>query len=504
MGDSGEELSFRALTSVREVVEEDAWRTSRQTLASKQHKLHRGSFHHRSLLEEASLNQRAPPNEGKGVEIRDFVGYGSKPPTPVPQSNNSSFAPAERGETLVRGGRESVPPRTRPSSGDGASGSATDFLHARGGGGGRAAAFVTDTFLASSVVPPSREAAGFAVADDARDGVGVACSLSGARALAHDWLLRPGRGGDHDDVVVTGDTEAKGEEDYEETEVGELRKQLEALSNTLRREFELKLLPMATEGAEALSRRAARVGRLRLEAQLNESAWETRQLEEESSRLRQQIAGLQVANAGLAVRADVLAERLSALRARTSKSSAVARCLSAWRANATRCRKERARNVAAGEHARLKLTTRTFRAWKLETRRAGNLRSKKAADLKLHAVSKEIVERYEAELSATRAALDEANNQIALEKARQREMEEGMRRTLARGMSAMNMEAMQLLTETREAGSELLGYTGPSAGTRVSILTTAAVSRPGSARQRMPEECPRPMAPPRPTVPSSR
>ena len=35
------------------------------------------------------------------------------------------------------------------------------------------------------------------------------------------------------------------------------------------------------------------------------------------------------------------------------------------------------------------------------------------------------------------------------EKARQREMEEGMRRTLARGMSAMNMEAMQLLTETR-------------------------------------------------------
>ena len=85
MGDSGEELSFRALTSVREVVEEDAWRTSRQTLASKQHKLHRGSFHHRSLLEEASLNQRAPPNEGKGVEIRDFVGYGSKPPTPVPQ-----------------------------------------------------------------------------------------------------------------------------------------------------------------------------------------------------------------------------------------------------------------------------------------------------------------------------------------------------------------------------------------------------------------------------------
>ena len=79
------------------------------------------------------------------------------------------------------------------------------------------------------------------MADDARDGVGVACSLSGARALAHDWLLRPGRGGDHDDVVVTGDTEAKGEEDYEETEEGELRKQLEALSNALRREFELKV-----------------------------------------------------------------------------------------------------------------------------------------------------------------------------------------------------------------------------------------------------------------------
>lgn len=35
------------------------------------------------------------------------------------------------------------------------------------------------------------------------------------------------------------------------------------------------------------------------------------------------------------------------------------------------------------------------------------------------------------------------------EKARQREMEEGMRRTLLRGMSAMNMEAMRLMTEAR-------------------------------------------------------
>lgn len=41
------------------------------------------------------------------------------------------------------------------------------------------------------------------------------------------------------------------------------------------------------------------------------------------------------------------------------------------------------------------------------------------------------------------------NDLIRQEKARQREMEEGMRRTLLRGMSAMNMEAMRLMTEAR-------------------------------------------------------
>lgn len=35
------------------------------------------------------------------------------------------------------------------------------------------------------------------------------------------------------------------------------------------------------------------------------------------------------------------------------------------------------------------------------------------------------------------------------EKARQRETEEGMRRTLLRGMSAMNMEAMRVITGAR-------------------------------------------------------
>ncbi|CAM9175074.1 unnamed protein product [Ectocarpus fasciculatus] len=157
--------------------------------------------------------------------------------------------------------------------------------------------------------------------------------------------------------------------------------------------------------------------------------------------------------------------------------------------------------------------SRTLSAWRGETRQRINSRGRKEADLKLHAISKEIIGRYETELSSTRAALDDAISQIALEKARQREMEEGMRRTLLRGMSAMNMEAMRLMTEARDAGEDEFGLSGMTAttGTRYSAGGTDAPSfgaRPaaGAAHHssRLSEEWPRPLTPPRPAVPSSR
>ncbi|CAM9811510.1 unnamed protein product [Scytosiphon promiscuus] len=171
-------------------------------------------------------------------------------------------------------------------------------------------------------------------------------------------------------------------------------------------------------------------------------------------------------------------------------------------------RAERAKNASAGDHARRKLISRTLNAWREEARLRIDGRGRKAADLKLHAISKEIVGRYEAELSRTRAALDEAMSQIALEKARQREMEEGMRRTLLRGMSAMNMEAMRLMTEaSRDAGEEDFGVSGTTTGTRYSAAGTDPSFVPrenGGRHHRLSEEWPRPLTPPRPAVPSSR
>ena len=58
------------------------------------------------------------------------------------------------------------------------------------------------------------------------------------------------------------------------------------------------------------------------------------------------------ANVTLAAKAQVLGERLSAIHARTSHGSVVARCLSTWRTNARRARRERSKNEIATAHAR--------------------------------------------------------------------------------------------------------------------------------------------------------
>eukprot|EP00752_Nemacystus_decipiens_P003810 g3506.t1 len=283
--------------------------------------------------------------------------------------------------------------------------------------------------------------------------------------------------------------------------------ELEVFSSALREDFESKLLVTARDGLKAACERERSAGLLRLEAYKRQSGEEILHLEAEERRLKAHAAALQTANGSLAAKTEVLGDRLAALHARTSSGSCVARCLCAWRGEAARVKAERSKNTTAGDHARRKLMSRTLSAWRVEVRLRINSRGRKAADQKLHAISKEIIGRYEAELSSTRAALDEAINQIAVEKARQREMEEGMRRTLLRGMSAMNMEAMRLMTEARDAGQEEFGVSGTTDGTRYSAVGTDAsyaARAVGNTHHRMSEEWPRPLTPPRPAAPSAR
>eukprot|EP00904_Undaria_pinnatifida_P003039 jgi/Undpi1/12736/HiC_scaffold_6.g02404.m1 len=293
------------------------------------------------------------------------------------------------------------------------------------------------------------------------------------------------RGESDDEVLVEGGGELEREEEELGGEEAGLRGELEVFASHLRQEFELKLLVTARKGLKEASQRATRAGRLRLEAHKSESGREIRRLEEEGKKLRDHTAELVAENLTLTAKAQVLGERLSAIHARTSSGSPVSRCLSIWRANATRLRRERSKNETATAHARRKLVSRVLMAWRDETRLRATARGKKAADQKLHAITKEIIGRYEAELSSTRAALNDANKQIVLEKARQREMEEGMRRTLLRGMSAMQLEAMNLMTEARDAGEEILGSSGGSNG-GVSSRYSAYTSRTGPSSSTLP------------------
>ncbi|CAM9188086.1 unnamed protein product [Ectocarpus sp. 4 AP-2014] len=318
---------------------------------------------------------------------------------------------------------------------------------------------------------------------------------------ARRWRSEDVGGGESDDEVEGGGVDAG------------FREEMDVFASSLRRDFERKLMVTARDGLAAACERERSAGRLRLEAQRRHSSEEILHLEGEGRRLEAEVARLRSANTALEGKAEVFAERLSALHARTHGGSHLARCLCAWRGEAVRMRAERSKNVTAGDHARRKLMSRTLGAWRGETRQRINSRGRKEADLKLHAISKEIIGRYETELSSTRAALDDAISQIALEKARQREMEEGMRRTLLRGMSAMNMEAMRLMTEaSRDAGEDEFGLSGTTGttGTRYSAGGTDAPSfgaraAAGAAHHsRLSEEWPRPLTPPRPAVPSSR
>lgn len=70
MAQESKERNRTSLTSVRESAEEDAWRISRQKLASKQCKQQRGSsaFHQRSSLEGATLHRHTSPKKWKDAK----------------------------------------------------------------------------------------------------------------------------------------------------------------------------------------------------------------------------------------------------------------------------------------------------------------------------------------------------------------------------------------------------------------------------------------------------
>ena len=99
-------------------------------------------------------------------------------------------------------------------------------------------------------------------------------------------------------------------------------------------------------------------------------------------------------------------------------------------------------------------TQKMFQAWVHFTLDSKKERTGEMHDAKLETVTREIITRYESELAKLRVNLKEAHQEIARGHVQRNQLEEKMRRTFLKGMTAMNMEALQLFNQAAVNNTE--------------------------------------------------
>jgi centrosomal protein POC5 len=77
-------------------------------------------------------------------------------------------------------------------------------------------------------------------------------------------------------------------------------------------------------------------------------------------------------------------------------------------------------------------------------------------DAKLETVTREIITRYEAELEKLRSGIKAAHEEIARGHVQRQQLEEKMRRTFLKGMTAMNMEALELFNKAAQSDASFM------------------------------------------------
>tara|TARA_B110000305_G_scaffold89912_1_gene101401 strand:- start:892 stop:1221 length:330 start_codon:yes stop_codon:yes gene_type:complete len=79
---------------------------------------------------------------------------------------------------------------------------------------------------------------------------------------------------------------------------------------------------------------------------------------------------------------------------------------------------------------------------------------------KLETVTREIITRYENELEKLRSGLKDAHVEIARGHVQRQQLEEKMRRTFLKGMTAMNMEALELFNKAAQNDQSFMSASG--------------------------------------------
>ena len=93
---------------------------------------------------------------------------------------------------------------------------------------------------------------------------------------------------------------------------------------------------------------------------------------------------------------------------------------------------------------------KSFQIWFKASHESRKDREAAMHSAKLETVTREIITRYESELEKLRKGLKDAHVEIARGHVQRQQLEEKMRRTFLKGMTAMNMEALELFNKAAQ------------------------------------------------------
>ena len=198
----------------------------------------------------------------------------------------------------------------------------------------------------------------------------------------------------------------------------------------------------------ASARRPPRAMRTRQEFadRLRERDDRVRDLETEGTKLREAMAEGERVRSSLIVRLRDRNDDLARLHRLRSSSSIIGRSLRSWSRWSVQQRLDRSRLRFAAAFRRRRLLRRCFAPWSAPARSA-------VRDRRVERAAGVVVGRYESELGRLRIELDGARRGVEEEARSRRRLEEDVRGTLLRGMTAVNVEAVRLLDGQGGMGS---------------------------------------------------
>ena len=185
-----------------------------------------------------------------------------------------------------------------------------------------------------------------------------------------------------------------------------------------------------------------------------------KKLEANIESLEDQLANSNEANAAMLREKMINAETQAVMHVKRMMlrggGISLANCVKLWGKYAKEKKNERKMIGFAEKWARKNSMAKSMQMWVKATAETKAERESAMQDAKLETVTREIITRYEAELEKLRTGITAAHEEIARGHVQRQQLEEKMRRTFLKGMTAMNMEALELFNKAAQSDASFM------------------------------------------------